>query len=227
MSKKKLSKSEQEIFDLFNEEIESEEIYELFKKESKKKIKKVSKTELKLKNKIAYAQSIARKKKKLFNDFIKQNTDKRKKVKANRNIDNYIKKGQSRSYKTMYNAVLNEVTKANSKTFALKQKIKKFKKGKKFDTTLKQNENRRLLGQSEQGRVWDSKGIEDAIFKDQKIKSVNGFDLKKDTDQVLDILNEFKQKMGAYETLWIYWNKKTGEGRLMILEDEFTKEIEK
>ena len=183
-----------------------------------KKAKKKSKTELKIHYKIVYAQRKAAKIRAELEGLneieSKYKTPKtRLKLEVTREIDGYIKKGSKRKYNTIYNGLLNEGTKVETEIFKLKTKLSKFKAVRfpERNDKFKRGENFRI----DIGRAWDSKDIDNAIYKSERVNSVNGLSVKKDKDLIDSIVMKFKLKMTSDDLLIMYLDS-DGNARLTI-----------
>lgn len=185
-----------------------------------KKNKKVSVSQKKIQGKINYQKTKLRKKRKEFEQFLNDNKDKRLKIKSWRTIDGSIKEGKSYKHSRIYSGILNEATKINTVIFKLNIKLNRFKSIKELNTPLKKGERREVLG-----KVWETREIENAIFNDQNIKTVNGINLKTDKDDVLYLLNKLKTKMNAYQNLVLIYDR-SGFSKLFIMTDENLNKIE-
>lgn len=202
MAKKKLSKKEQEIYDLLLEQSKS-------KSKPAKKKPIVSQRVKKIDNKIKYQQSKLREVKDHLKSLHK--IDKRFKV-------NY--EGKERKWNVVYNSILNSGTKINSEIFKLKSSKTRYKKQRVKKFKLKEGEYRQVLG-----RVWDSKDIDNSIFKNPEITHVNGIKIKKDSDEILNLLNEKKLKMSSDHYL-VLVHGASGKAKLIILTSDDIEDLE-
>ncbi len=183
------------------------------------------KTKKQLQNQISYQRSKVRKVAKDLERFKNPDSfDKRSKIKITRNIQG-LKKGKAYKYKTIYNAILNEGTKINSKIDTIHRQLKnRFSKAPKM---IKYSGNKPNRDQYRYvvGRAWDNKDIENAIFKNPEISHINGINIKKDSDKVNDILNKFKLRMGSTDNLVLIYDDKMN-GKLAIINDDELEESE-
>lgn len=209
------------------------------------KFKTKSKTQKTLENKIKYQQlklNAIRKelsdltlnlrdKKNLAGEFLDENT----KLIALRDIDTYIKKGESKKFKTIYAGVLNEGTKISTEIFHLQKKLDRFKKEKARPVdkwlNLKPDElgeyyRRTLKSRSNLfARAWDAVDIENATLNNPELTHINGMSKAKDKDKILDYLNDLKLKMASEQTLLlVYGNDENG--LLFILEASDIEKLE-
>ena len=188
---------------------------------AKKKAKKKSKAELKIFYKIVYQRRKALKIKRdieilqaFLSEFKAPKT--RLKIEAARNADGYIKEGKKYKHKSLMNAILNEGTKVQTELFKLQNQISKFRKVKSVtqtDKKIKGERSRRFVG-----FAWDNENIDNLIYKNQNVNTINGINIKKDKDKIDALINSFKLKMTStfFMVLFIDTN---GNGRLIITED--------
>ena len=191
-------------------------------KKSKPK-KKISKTEQKLRGKISYQKRKSNEVLKFLNKFSNANKfDKRKKIVLKHDIVG-LKKGEKYSYKKIYGYILNQGTKHNTEIKRLQNKIEKqFKKKprKKSYNKLKKGEGFLSIG-----FVWQTTEINNAVFFDPEVITVNGMHPSKDFDKINDELNRIKSQMNAYDIFVMFFDDK-GNNRIGFLSDDEIDEIE-
>jgi len=160
------------------------------KAKAKPKQKKVSKTQKKLENKIKYRQS---KINKLQKDFVKvKDLDKRKKIDF---------EGKSLKPKQIESRILSKALKVNKELYELKNKLKRYKKPKQLK--INDNDFSGLI----QAKPWQLNDILNATLNNPEITHINGFNIKKDKDKVLDLINKLRLKMDSnVQLLLVYCN---------------------
>ena len=178
-----------------------------------KKYLKMKKKLKKIKLEVESLTNDLRDKKNLASEF----KDSKLKLVALRTIDGYVKKGKPYKFKSIYNAVLNEGTKINTVIFKLNKKLVRFK-----NKTLQ----KKLKGikRYEVGFAWDTVQIENATLNNPDFKTVNGFNVKRDKDKILNLLNDLKLNMSAYETVNLI---EDGKGNATVFYQEESLESQK
>lgn len=151
--------------------------------------------------------------KKLLNELKNPNNfDKRKKIEF---------EGKKYKYKTLYNKILNRAVYSNTSIFKINQELGKKERADKYKGwKAKKDEDFTITF-----KAWDSKMINDYIFKNPELISVNGLSKKFDLDKINDLLNDFKIKSNSDDSIVLHYGE-SGKGRIAFISSENVDEVE-
>lgn len=183
-------------------------------------MKKLSQKTKKLGNQLKYQKQKLNKLKKEFKEFLKE--DKRKLIESWRRINHYktakksysgLKKGKRYKFATLRNGLISESVRINSKINKLQDKIKKTKVQR-----IPKGDFKIVIG-----KAWEHKDIENAILNNPEIESVNGVNIKRNKDEILNILNDLKLNMSYEEQLLLVYGDDMKAKLVKINEGQFNR----
>lgn len=132
--------------------------------------------------------------------------------------------GKKRKKKTVINLILNKASKVNNVIDAKIEKLeKRFKyKRKAIQTEAKNPEENEVF---ELARVFEQKKAEEFVYKYPYMRTLNGIDIRKDSDRVQDLINKYFMNMTSKHIFSVEVDDK-GKGRIFLMNYEDSENAE-